>query len=158
MFIIRRLTPNDLPGLNQFWIEHWGGTEMVVRGEVFRPEQLDGFVAEQEHNWLGLVTFYIKDKTAEIISLDSLWESQGIGTNLIKEVLQAARDAGCQWMIVTTTNDNLHALGFYQKRSFELVSIRRGAVNESRKIKPGISLIGYNNIPIRDEIELELKL
>jgi len=25
MFTIRRLTPKDLPRLNQFWIEHWGG-------------------------------------------------------------------------------------------------------------------------------------
>jgi len=52
----------------------------------------------------------------------------------------------------------LNALGFYQKRGFELVAVHRGAVNESRKIKPGISLIGANNIPLRDEIELELIL
>ena len=39
-----------------------------------------------------------------------------------------------------------------------LVSIRRGAVTESRKRKPGIPLIGDNEIPLRDEIELELRL
>ena len=158
MFTIRRLTPKDLPRLNQFWTEHWGGTEMVVHGEVFQAGQLDGFVAEQNNEWIGLVTFYIKDTACEIMSLDSLQEDQGIGTNLVEEVIQEAHEAGCQRLFLTTTNDNLRALGFYQKRRFELVSIRRGAVNESRKIKPSIPLTGCHNIPIRDEIELELLL
>ena len=61
-------------------------------------------------------------------------------------------------LFLITTNDNLNALGFYQKRGFEIVTIYRGAVNESRKRKPGIPLIGYNSIPLRDEIELEMSL
>jgi ribosomal protein S18 acetylase RimI-like enzyme len=158
MFTIRRLTPNDLPRLNQFWIEHWGGTEMIVHGEVFRAEELNGFVAEQNDEWIGLVTFYIKDGACEVMSLDSLQEGQGIATNLIEEVIREAREGGCQRLFLTTTNDNLRALGFYQKRGFELASIRRGAVNESRKIKPSIPLTGFYDIPIRDEIELELSL
>ena len=91
MFTIRRLTPKDLPHLNQFWIEHWGGTEMIVHAEVFRAEQLNGFVAEKNNEWVGLVTFYIKDAACEIMSLDSLQEDQGIGTNLVEEVTQEAR-------------------------------------------------------------------
>lgn len=158
MFTIRHLTPKDLPHLNQFWIEHWGGTELIIRGEVFRAEQLNGLAAEQNDEWIGLATFYIHDAACEIMSLDSLQEGQGIGTKLIEAVIQEARDAGCQRLFVTTTNDNLRALGFYQKRGFELVSIHRGAVNEARKLKPSISLTGCNNIPIRDEIELELFL
>jgi hypothetical protein len=52
----------------------------------------------------------------------------------------------------------LNALGFYQRRGFEIVTVYRGAINESRKRKPSISLIGMNNIPLRDEIELEINL
>jgi ribosomal protein S18 acetylase RimI-like enzyme len=158
MFTIRRLTAKDLPRLNQFWTEHWGGTEMVVHGEVFRAEQLKGFIAEQNDEWVGLVTFYIKGTVCEVMSLDSLLEGQGVGTNLIEEVIREAREGGCQRLFLTTTNDNLRALGFYQKRGFELASLRRGAVNESRKIKPSIPLTGFYDIPIRDEIELELSL
>jgi len=72
--------------------------------------------------------------------------------------VEEARKRDCWRVFLITTNDNLHALGFYQKRGFELVGIHRGAVNESRKIKPGIPLIGMNNIPLRDEIELEIVL
>ena len=158
MTSMRRLTPDDLPRLRQFWIEHWGGEEMVTRGNVYRPEQLDGFVIEDEREWLGLVTFIVTSDECEVTSLNSLREAQGIGTSLINAVVEESRKHGYKRVFFITTNDNLNALGFYQKRGFELVAVYRGAVNESRKIKPGIPLIGYNNIPLRDEIELEMKL
>ena len=31
---LRRLTQNDLPRLRQFWIEQWGGEEMIARGNI----------------------------------------------------------------------------------------------------------------------------
>jgi ribosomal protein S18 acetylase RimI-like enzyme len=155
---LRRLTQDDLPRLRQFWIEHWGGEEMITRGNVHRPEQLDGFVIEQGREWIGLLTFFIKDGECEVTSLDSLREGQGIGTMLIDKAIEEARRRNCKRLFLITSNDNLNALGFYQKRGFELVAIHRGAVNESRKRKPGIPLIGMNAIPLRDEIELELRL
>ncbi len=154
----RRLTPNDLPRLRQFWAEHWGGEEMVTRGNVYRPEQLEGFVIEDGDEWLGLLTHFIENGECEITSLDSLREGQGIGTKLLNAIVEEARKQNCKRVFLITTNDNLNALGFYQKRGFELVAVHRGAVNESRKIKPSIPLIGMNNIPLRDEIELELNL
>lgn len=155
---LRRLTPTDLPRLRQFWIEHWGGEEMLTRGNLYRPEQLEGFVIEDGTEWIGLLTFFIKDRECEVTSLDSLREGQGIGSALIDKALEEARARNCKRLFLITTNDNLNALGFYQKRGFELVAIYRGAINESRKRKPTIPLIGFNNIPLRDEIELEMSL
>ncbi|MDQ2692154.1 MAG: GNAT family N-acetyltransferase [Chloroflexota bacterium] len=155
---LRRLSENDLPRLRQFWIDHWGGEEMVTRGTVYRPEQLEGIVVEEGEDWIGLLTFFIKDNECEVTSLDSLREGQGIGSALIDKALNEARARGCRRLILITTNDNLNALGFYQRRGFEIVTLYRGAIHESRKIKPGIPLIGMNNIPLRDEIELEIKL
>jgi ribosomal protein S18 acetylase RimI-like enzyme len=160
MTALRRLLPEDLPRLRQFWIEHWGGEEMIARGNVYRPEQLDGFVVEDGNDgaWIGLITFFIKDWECEVTSLDSLRPGQGIGSMLIDKAIEEARTRNCKRLFLITTNDNLNALGFYQKRGFEIVMIYRGAVNESRKRKPSISLIGMNGIPLRDEIELEMKL
>lgn len=155
---IRRLAKNDLPRLRQFWIEHWGGEEMVTRGTVYRPEQLDGFVVEDGEEWIGLLTFFVQDGECEVTSLDSLREGQGIGSALITMALKEARARDCKRLFLITTNDNLNALRFYQRRGFEIVTVYRGAIHESRKIKPGIPLIGMNNIPLRDEIELEIKL
>ena len=155
---LRRLSQSDLPRLRQFWIDHWGGEEMISRGNVYRPEQLEGFVIEDGNAWIGLLTFFIEDHECEVTSLDSLHEGHGIGSKLIDQAIVEARARGCKRLFLITTNDNLHALGFYQKRGLEIVAIYRGAVNESRKLKPGIPLVGYNNIPLRDEIELEIKL
>jgi len=160
MSALRRLTEGDLSRLRRFWIEHWGGEEMITRVNVYRPEQLEGFVIEDGDRiaWIGLLTFFIKDGECEVTSLDSLREGQGIGTMLIDKAIEEARARDCRRLFLITTNDNLNALGFYQKRGFEIVTIYRGAVNESRKRKPGIPLVGMNAIPLRDEIELEIKL
>ncbi|HAV77255.1 MAG TPA: GNAT family N-acetyltransferase [Anaerolineae bacterium] len=158
MTSIRRLIANDLPRLHNFWVEHWGDEVIVSHGNVYRPEQLEGFVVEDGNDWIGLLTFLIGEDEFEITSLNSLRENQGIGTTLLNEVLEEARKQNSKRVFCITTNDNLNALGFYQKRGFELVAVHRGAINESRRIKPGIPLLGYNNIPLRDEIELEMKL
>jgi len=158
MSTFRRLTRDDLPRLRQFWVEHWGGEEMITRGNIYRPEQLDGFVIEDGKEWIGLLTFFVKHNECEVTSLDSLREGQGIGTKLMNAVVEEARKQGCNRVFLITTNDNMHSLRFYQKRGFELVAVHRGAVNGSRKLKPSIPLTGFDDIPLRDEIELELLL
>lgn len=158
MTSLRRFTPDDLPRLRQFWVEHWGGETMITRGNVYRPEQLEGFVIEDGTEWLGLLTFIVKDGECEVTSLDSLREGQGIGSKLIDAALDEARKQNCKRLFLITTNDNMHALRFYQKRGFELAALYRGAVNESRKVKPSIPLTGFDDIPLRDEIELEILL
>jgi ribosomal protein S18 acetylase RimI-like enzyme len=155
---LRRLTQDDLPRLRQFWIEHWGGEDMIARGRVHRPEQLEGFVIEDEREWIGLLTFFIEDGECEVTSLDSLRAGKGLGSALMDRIIEEARARNCKRLFLITTNDNLNALGFYQKRGFRIVAVYPGAVNESRKIKPGIPLVGMNAIPLRDEIELEIKL
>jgi ribosomal protein S18 acetylase RimI-like enzyme len=150
---IRRLTQNDLPHLRDFWIEHWGSDFIVVHKEMIQYDEVEGFIYD---DWSGAITFTVRGEECEITSLDSLKEGKGIGTALINEVLQEAQKKKCHRVFLITTNDNLHALGFYQRRGFELATIHRGAVNESRKVKPTLPLIGDNNIPLRDEIELEM--
>ena len=155
---IRRLTVEDISRLRQFWSEQWSGEIIIVHGDLYHPEDVEGFSVEEHHQWIGLITFVISDNECEITSLDSLRAGKGIGTTLINKVVEEARAKECRRVFLITTNDNLNALGFYQRRGFELVKIYRGALNESRKIKPSISLIGENNIPLRDEIELEMSL
>ena len=70
-----------------------------------------------------------------------------------------ASEAGCRRLWVVTTNDNLGALRFYQRRGFRLAALRPGAVDASRALlKPEIPSLGNDGIPLRDEIELELSL
>ena len=158
MASLHRLTAADLPRLRQFWTERWGGDFVVVHGTIFRPDNVSGFLAVDGTEWVGVVTFTFTDDECEIISLDSLRENEGIGTLLVNAVVEEARQLNCQRVFLSTTNDNLRALGFYQKRGFCLAAIRPGVLEESRKIKTSIPVIGENNIPLRDEIELEMAL
>ena len=88
---LRRLSRDDLPRLRQFWIEHWGGEEVIAHGHIYRPEQLEGFVIEEDEEWIGLLTFLVKDGECEVTSLDSLRQGQGLGSRLIDQVIEEAR-------------------------------------------------------------------
>lgn len=94
----------------------------------------------------------------EVITLSSRAEGAGVGTALLGAAVEAARSAGCTRVFLTTTNDNLRAIGFYQKRGWRLVAVHRGAMDRAREVKPAIPLIGFNGIPMHDEIELETTL
>lgn len=73
------------------------------------------------------------------------------------EALQS-RVADCDRIWLVTTNDNLDALRFYQRRGFSLCALRPGAVDDARHtLKPSISRTGAYGIPLRDELELELR-
>ncbi|NWG75746.1 MAG: GNAT family N-acetyltransferase [Rubrivivax sp.] len=69
-----------------------------------------------------------------------------------------ARQVRCTRVWLLTTNDNVNALRFYQKRGFVLAALHREAVAHARQIKPEIPLSGEYGIPIRDELELEMML
>jgi len=92
------------------------------------------------------------------VTLASDRPSQGIGSRLIERVVEVARRRKLRRVWLITTNDNVDALRFYQKRGFALVAVYPRAVERSRLVKPEISLSGNDGIPIRDEIELELIL
>jgi GNAT superfamily N-acetyltransferase len=84
---------------------------------------------------------------------------RGTGSALVEAVSAVALEAGSRLLWVLTTNDNVDALWFYQRRGFRIRSIRPGAVDEARRsIKPEIPAIGDHGIPLHDEIELEQEL
>lgn len=81
----------------------------------------------------------------------------GIGSALLDALRREV--VGCERMWLVTTNDNLEALRFYQRRGFVLSALRAGAIDDARReLKPTISRVGNFGIPIRDEIELEARI
>jgi len=133
----------------------WGSEIVVVHGAIYSPAELAGIVAEAAGTPIGLLTYVIDVESCEIVTINSLVHGKGIGSRLIEAVRSKAAKMGCQRLWLVTTNDNLNALAFYQKRGFRLADLRPGAVDEARKIKPAIPWVGENGIPIHDEIELE---
>jgi ribosomal protein S18 acetylase RimI-like enzyme len=156
-FSIRPVCDEDAHWIRHLLRECWAADFLVVRGEVHFPADLPGFVAEIGTEKAGLTTYRIEGECCEIMTLNSLFPGRGIGGALIEAVKGAAEDAGCRRLRVVTTNDNLHALRFYQRKGFILTALRPNALEETRKRKP-VPLLGEDGIPIRDEIEFEMPL
>jgi ribosomal protein S18 acetylase RimI-like enzyme len=139
--------------------EHWGSEIQVAHGEVQRPAEHDGLVAEVGGERCGLLTYRIGDDAGlEVTTLHARLEGRGVGSALLHAAVEVARRNGCPRLWLITTNDNLRALAFYQRRGLRLVALRPGAVDGARAIKPEIPLRAANGIPIRDELELEIRL
>jgi ribosomal protein S18 acetylase RimI-like enzyme/uncharacterized pyridoxamine 5'-phosphate oxidase family protein len=153
---IQPIAVEDREWVRQFIIEHWGGDMLTSREKLYSADALEGFIAIYDSERVGLITYTIEEHSCEIVTLDSIKPDIGIGTALIEAVQDAAQQQECKRLWLITTNDNLHALGFYQKRGFVLVALYRHAVETARRVKPQIPLAGHEGIPIRDEIELEM--
>ena len=119
---------------------------------------VEGFLLREQGELTGLVTFLQRGDELEITSLDSTREDRGVGADLLERVALEGRARGCRRLRLVTTNDNMRALAFYQKRGFDLFALRRGALDLSRRLKPEIPLVGEGGIPLRHELELELLL
>ncbi len=141
--------------ITDFFITNWGSPQMVIGSGIFTCDELDGYAHIGADGAIqGYVSYVLEQTECEIISLDSLAENRGIGSALLARAEQAAKEAGCERMKLVTTNDNLHALGFYQRRGYQFHELHVNAVEKARAIKPEIPLIADNGIPIRDEIVL----
>jgi GNAT superfamily N-acetyltransferase len=128
-------------------------------GELVHPLDHPALVAEDAGGQLlGMLTYVPEQdwRQCEILTLHADEQWRGAGTALVEAVGQLARRHGCTRLWVITTNDNVDALRFYQRRGFCLVRVHRGAVDRSRaSLKPEIPAVGAYGIPLRDEIELE---
>lgn len=145
--------------VNSFIRDHWCTTEMALRGKLIDMTLVDGIMAlDGKRNITGLVTYMIRNAICEITSLDSLEENRGTGTTLVQEVIRIAKEQKCGKIEVITTNDNIHALRFYQKRGFDMAGFYYNSLEVSRRLKPEIPLIGENGIPLKHEILFEMLL
>lgn len=154
---IRPKTVDDQSWIRELLTERWGGTLVVAHGEQFLVDGLPALIAGDRQ---GLATYQVAPdgRHAELVTLDAVKPGRGTGTALIDGLARSLRAQGVGVLRVTTTNDNLSALRFYQRRGFRIVDVRPGAIAATRCLKPRIPELGEHGISIRDEIELELTL
>jgi ribosomal protein S18 acetylase RimI-like enzyme len=155
---VRQVRDDDREWIRQLVRDAWGAPIVVTRGKIHRPDLLPGFIAELDGYREGLLTYSMNGSEIEVVTLNSQIEARGIGSALINRMKRDASEQRCNRLWLITTNDNLKAIRFYQKRGFVLVAVHRNAIEISRSLKPEIPVVGIDGIPIRDEIEMELPL
>ncbi len=158
MLKTRSYISHDAQWLEELMNKDWGGLPLVIRGEKYYPPQLDGIIAENEKGVAGFLFFDIRGKDCEIIVFEVFDKFKGTGTILLDKLKDIAKERHCSRIYLMTTNDNLDALRFYQKRGLHICGVHVDSVKISRKIKPTIGMVGDYDIPVRDEIDLEFIL
>jgi ribosomal protein S18 acetylase RimI-like enzyme len=148
-------TGEDRDWVRGYLKSQWGDFMIATRGRLQDASELSGLLAWTEGERVGLATYQIANGECELVTLNSIREGQGVGRLLLRSIEAEARRGGCRRVWMITTNDNLKAIGFYQKCGYRLVAVHRDALRVSRSLKPVIPEIGESGIPILDEIELE---
>ena len=150
--------PEHRPALEAF-LRDQSALVVARSGVLVDALEHPAVLAWSEGELSGVATYVVDGDACELLTLHAATRLTGIGSALLAAVQEIARDAGCSRLWVVTTNDNIGALRFYQRRGFRLVHIRPGAVDRSREmLKPEIPTTGEHDIPLRDELELEMRL
>jgi ribosomal protein S18 acetylase RimI-like enzyme len=151
---VRTGTDRDRPAIHAF-LDERGSTTIARLGELVDGREHPSLLVEDDRRIVGVLTYVIDGDRCEVLTLHAAEPRSGVGTALLEEVERVATAAGCRRLWLITTNDNVDALRFYQRRGFHLAELHPGAVNRSREtLKPGIPEVGEHGIPISDELEL----
>ena len=151
---VGQVEPGDRARVDAF-LEGHGARAVARGGELVDASLYPALIAQEDGKIVGVLTYIPAGHAWEVLTLHAEPRRNGSGTALMHAVEGEARKAGARELILTTTNDNLDALRFYQRRGFDLVGIDPGAVDRARKdLKPQIPRVGEFGIPIRDELRL----
>ena len=151
---IRAIRESDRGTVRELLFQNWGAPGVVTRGRLHTAHTYPGFIASIGERIAGLVTYEIRGRRCEVVTLDALRKGRGIGTRLLAAVERRAKASACREIWLITTNDNMRALRFYQRRGMRIRQVYENALEVSRKIKPSIPLVGLHRIVLRDEIEM----
>ena len=159
MIRVRAVEPDDRQAVAAF-LEANHTAVVARRGELLDARVEHALLAEDETaHLLGVTTIVVRGEEIEVLTLHAARQWGGVGTALLDAAVAVGLERGCRRLWLVTTNDNVDALRFYQRRGLRLRAVRPGAVDEARRtLKPEIAERGAYDIPIRDELELELDL
>lgn len=153
---IRPMAPADRGRISELAYYFWGELEIESFGRTYQVDDLPAYVACDEGEIVGVTSYKREGDAINLVMLNVLprWQGRGAARNLIAAVIETARADGASRIILSTTNDNLPALGIYQRAGFTITRVIVGKMLEHHG---GVEL-GFAGIPMRDEIQMELWL
>ena len=157
MIVVRPLGADDQPWKERVLQATWGNV-VARKGALVDILALEGIVALHEGRRSGLLTYAVRGDEFEVVTVQADPEGLGIGRALMDAAKALAEPLDARRLWLTTTNDNIRAISFYQQWGMDLVALYRNGVERSRKLKPSIPVSGAGGIRIRHEMEFELRL
>ncbi len=153
---IRRFDASDVPAAEALLDRALGGRKQARLGELVDALDLPGFVTERDGALTGLATYRRMGTATELVAMVAEPSGNGLGTQLVDALVDSIAGTSRLWLV--TTNDNLRALRFYQRRGFRIVGVEVGGVDRARQLKPAIPRTGAGGIELHDELILERRL
>jgi ribosomal protein S18 acetylase RimI-like enzyme len=153
---IRPAVPADRAHIAELAYYFWDEVDVECFGQSYKVDTLPAFVACDGDEIVGVASYVRTGDAVNLVMLNVLpqWQGRGAARDLIAAVIGAARARGTARIIVATTNDDLPAFGFYQRLGFTITDVLVSQVLEHHG---GVEL-GFADIPVRDEIQMELRL
>ncbi|MEP7117728.1 MAG: GNAT family N-acetyltransferase [Acidobacteriota bacterium] len=150
---VREATDDDRSGIVTLFKTDLGRSKFVAFGVEVQADRATAIVAQMEGALAGALAYQVQGDTLQIVALatDPEWQRSGVGARLVDHAEQVAREQGAAFVAVNTTNDNLPALYFYQRRGYRLTQVNTDVIGAASG-EPG--LVGFGGIPVRDEFHL----
>lgn len=151
--MVREATDADRAAARQLFEQDFGRTKIVAFGEVMDIDQMPALVAVMHEEPSGALAYRLLGDALHMVALATapMWQRSGVGGHLVAEAELLARRLKLKRLVVSTTNDNLPALYFYQRRGYRLTHLVPDSITtHTRRQQPG-----FAGIPVRDEIRLE---
>lgn len=145
---VRAATPADRSWIAEVARRRLGDNVQAARGATFVVSRCPALIAEVAGDPVGFLSWQIADGVCEVMALATIEDGSGVARALLDAVHGLARDRRCRELRVVTTDHNTRAQELYVRNGYEVVEVRRGAVDRARRtVKP--------EIPegIHDEIE-----
>jgi GNAT superfamily N-acetyltransferase len=151
--LTRDATERDRAAALDLFTRDIGRTEVIGFGEVVALDATAIVVADMQGEISGALAWKRRDAALQIVALatDPMWQRSGVGAYLLAEAELAARREGLSRVVVSSSNDNLPALYFYQRHGYRITEVVPDAMQ-------GQPHPGFADIPVRDELRLEKRL
>lgn len=138
--------------IREFVQRFWGEQEQMTFNRKFTVGKLSAYAAKSGNNIIGFVSYAELTDAILIVALGILpqYQNTGIGRSLVEKIEAEARGLRKKKLLVSTSNDDLPALAFYQSLGFQIYEVKPNVIAE----KHGEILKGVGGLPVRDELRL----
>jgi len=150
---IKKVTTNEeRTQIRRFVNRFWEEQEQLTFDKRYVVAELPAYAAKVKDSLVGFISFADEGGNVIIVGLGVLPKHQGssVGKSLVEAVGNEARKLGNEKLLVSTSNDDLPALAFYQSLGFQIYEVNPNVIAK----KHGRVLKGIGGLPIRDELRL----
>ncbi len=144
-------TPKDK--IREFVRSFWGEENQETFGMNFEVARLPMYIAESDKKIIGFASYSAYENALLIVTFGVIpqYQGTGIGKALMKRIETQAKREGRRRIVLSTSNDDLPALAFYQSIGFQIYEVKPNVI----AAKHGKVVKGIGGLPVRDELRLQ---